>query len=64
MKNVFCTKDKKKDEEKSSTDDGFQRFSWKALGSKKALCAMQGRFKEVAAEKIRGNKLPFTTNEI
>lgn len=49
IKNLFCTKDKEK--EKSSTDDGFQRFSWKALRSKKVLCAIQGRFKEVAEKK-------------
>lgn len=51
IQNVFCIKDKKKEEEKSSRDDGFQRFSWKALRSKKASCAIQGRFKEVAADK-------------
>lgn len=51
IKNAFSTKDKKKEEEKSSTDDGFQRFSWKVLRSKKALCAIQGKFKEARAEK-------------
>lgn len=54
IKNLFCTKDKEK--EKSSTDDGFQRFSWKALRSKKVLCAIQGRFKEVAEKKNTRDK--------